>query len=131
MRRVRRATTLDDPSHLHYYDAVKEIFDVDMKHEVFQCGYRLWQSIRTEIKEALSLTLVNSRPLHPEVEELHAAMRRVVTALETADVSGLLYYNPNKSALHLSKEEEGRILWEAVREEIGRTVVMSDARVAA
>ncbi len=131
MRRVRRATTLDDPSHLHYYDAVKEIFDADMKHEKFQVGYRMWQAIRAEIKDAISLTLFGSQTPHAAVQELHAALRRVVTALEFADVSGLSHYEVNKSPLHLSAEEEGRVLWEAVRTEIGRTVVLAEARVSA
>lgn len=131
MRRIRRATTLDDPSHLHYFDAVREIFDADLRHEKFQVGYRLWQAIRTEIKDAISLTLIGSGPVHPTVQELHAALRRVVTALEFADVSGLSHYDPNKSPLHLSAEEEGRMLWEAVRHEIGKTVVMAEARVSA
>lgn len=131
MRRVRRATTLDDPSHLHYFDAVKEIFDAEMKHEIFQVGYRLWQAIRTEIKEAISLTLFGDKPPHPSVLELQAALRRVVTALEFADVSGLSHYAVNKSPLHLSPQEEGRVLWEAVRTEIGKTVVMAEARLSA
>lgn len=129
MRRVRRATTLDDPSHLHYYDAVKEIFDADLKHEKFQVGYRLWQSIRTEIKDAITLTLIGDAPPHPAVQELHTALRRVIAALEFADVSGLETYDITKT--DTSKEQEGRVLWEAVRTEIGRTVVMAEARVSA
>lgn len=129
MRRVRRATTLDDTEHLHFYSGA-EIFDAKMQHAKFQVGYRLWQGIRTEMKEALSLTLF-IQPPHPVVQELHAAIRRIVTALEQADVSGLSYYDPNKSPLHLSPEQQGRMLWEAVREEIGKTVVMAESRVAA
>lgn len=131
MRRVRRATTLDDPSHLHYYDAVREIFDADMKHEKFQVGYRLWQALRTEIKDAISLTLVGNAPPHPSVLELHAALRRVITALELADITGLSHYAVEESPLHLSPEQEGRVLWEAVRTEIGKTVVMAEARASA
>lgn len=129
MRRVRRATTLDDTDHLHFFTG-REIFDANMNHPRFQCGYRLWQGIRTELKEALSLTL-HKQPVHPAVAELHAAIRRIVTALESASVAGLNHYDPDKSALHLSAEQQGRILWEAVREEIGRTVLMAEARVAA
>lgn len=129
MRRVRRATSLDDVDHLHFFTG-REIFDANMTHPRFQCGYRLWQGIRTELKEALSLTL-HQQPVHPAVAELHAAIRRIVAALETASVEGLNHYDPTKSALHLSHEQQGRILWEAVRDEIGRTVLMAEARVAA
>jgi hypothetical protein len=129
LRRVRKATTLDDTGHLHFFTG-QEIFDVTMTHPRFQCGYRLWQGIRTELKEALSLTL-HIQPVHPLVGELHAAIRRIVTALESASVEGLNHYDPMKSPLHLSTEQQGRMLWEAVREEIGKTVVMAEARVAA
>jgi hypothetical protein len=129
MKRVRRATTLDDTDHLHFYGGA-EIFDAKMDHARFQVGYTLWQGIRTEMKTALSLTLY-SQPVHPAVAELHAAIRRIITALESADVSKLNCYDPSKSALHLSEEQQGRMLWEAVREEIGKTVVMAEARVAA
>lgn len=129
LRRVRRATTLDDTDHLHFFTG-REIFDAQMQHPRFQCGYRLWQGIRTELKEALSLTL-HMQPVHPAVAEIHAAIRRIVTALESASVAGLNHYDPTHSALHLSEEQQGRILWEAVRTEIGKTVLLAEARVAA
>lgn len=129
LRRVRRATTVDDVDHLHFFTG-REIFDANLQHPRFQAGYKLWQGIRTEMKEALSLTL-HKQPVHPAVQELHTAIRRIVTALESASVDGLNHYDPLKSPLHLSQEQQGRILWEAVREEIGKTVLMAEARVAA
>jgi hypothetical protein len=130
LRRVRRATTLNDTQHLHFFSGA-EIFDVDMRHQEFQIGYKLWQGVRTELKEAMSLTLYSTKPLHPAVRELHEAIRRIVYALEYADVTKLSHYNVNKSPLHLSKEQEGRVLFEAVREEIGRTIVLSESKAAA
>ncbi len=130
LRRVRRATTLNEVDHLHFFSG-REIFDANLRHPEFQIGYRLWQGIRTELKEALSLTLYGDKPPHNTVRELHEAIRRIVYAMEYADVSKLNHYSAQKSPLHLSKEQEGRVLWDAVRTEIGKTVVMSESRMAA
>jgi hypothetical protein len=74
---------------------------------------------------------LHKQPVHPAVAEIHAAIRRIVTALESASIAGLNYYDPAQSALHLTSDQQGRILWEAVRTEIGKTVLLAEARVAA
>lgn len=125
LRRVRRAAMLNDVDHLHYYKKQDMIFSVDMKHPNFQIGYDLWQGLVTELKEAVTRSLYNNRPPHPRVEYLLTECRKLIWALEAGDVSRLTHYE--KSALHLSKEEEGRVLWEGIREHAAKVIAQAGA----
>ncbi len=128
LRRVRRATTLNDTDHLHFFN--RPPFAVDMQHPEFQVGYELWLGIRTELAEALNLGRMNDQE-HPIVAWILSGISRVVWAMEHADVSKLDHYDPNTSPLHISKEEQSRLLWEAVRNEIGALVVGAEGKHSA
>lgn len=129
LKRVRRATTLNDTEHLHFYRDM-EPFGVDLHHPEFQISYKLWQGVRVELGEALNLSMMHPQE-HPIVAWIHAAIRRVLWAMEHADVSKLDHYNPNNSPLHISKEDQARMLWEAVRSEIGATAVGAESKMVA
>ncbi len=125
IKRVRRAAALNDIQHLHYYKKQDTIFSVDMKHPDFQIAYDLWQGLVTELKEAVTRSLYNNKPPHARVEYLLKECRKLIQALEAGDVSMLEGYE--KSALHLSKEEEGRVLWEGFREHAAKVLKTAGA----
>jgi hypothetical protein len=125
LRRVRRAAMLNDIEHLHYYKKQDQVFSIDMKHPDFQVGYDLWQGLVVELKEAVTRSLYNNKPNHLRVEYLLTECRKLIWALEAGDVSKLNHYE--RSPLHLSKEEEGRILWEGVREHAAKVIAQSGA----
>lgn len=125
LRRIRRAAMLNDIEHLHYYKKNDQIFGVDTRHPDFQIGYDLWQGLVVELKEAVTRSLYNDKPPHPRVEYLLTECRKLIWALEAGDVSQLDGYV--KSPLHLSKEEHGRVLWEAVREHAAKVIAMAEA----
>jgi len=127
LRRVRRTMQLNDVTHLHYYKKHDQAFSVDLHHPQFQVGYDLWQGCVVELKAAISLVIYSKKPLHMKVEYLVAQCRALIHALEGADLSGLMY---EKSPLHLSVEEEGRRLWEGVREHAAKVIAQSEARVS-
>lgn len=131
LRRVRRAAALGDTDHLHFYKKGNEVFNVDLKHEVFQIGYQLWQGLREEMKAAITLALYSERPNHVMVEYLLTSMRKIIRAMEYADLSGFEHFDPRDSKLHFSQEQQGQMLWEAVREEIARVIARTEARDAA
>lgn len=130
MRRVHYAMRANDIGMLHFFSPNNEIFSADV-HPVHKVGYKLWQGVRTELKEAISHAMLRPRELHPAVLYVVEAMRRIIRALEFADVTGFAYYSPDASPLHLSAEQQGRQLWEGVTEEIGETVKVSDAQARA
>ena len=127
LRRVRRAMQLNDIEHLHFYEKAAEIFNVETNHPTFQIGYHLWQGVREELKAAVTYTLYDNKPLHPKVEYLIAQTRAIIKALDTSDVTPLGTYDPTKSPLHLSPEQEGRILWDGVREHSSKVIAMGEA----
>jgi hypothetical protein len=127
LRRVRRTMQLNDVTHLHYYKKHDAVFSVDLHHPDFQVGYDLWQGVVTELKAAITFVIYSPKPLHLKVEYIVGQMRKLIMALESADLSGLMY---EKSPLHLSKEEEGRMLWEAVREHAAKVIAQSEARIS-
>ncbi len=129
LRRVRRAAMLNDIDHLHFYKKTDQLFSVDLKHPQFQIGYDLWQGLVTELKAAVTFSLYSSRKLHPRVDYLVTECRKLIKALEGADVSELNMYDPGNSPLHLSPEQEGRMLWEAVREHAAKVIAMSEGSV--
>ena len=129
LRRVRRAARMADTGQLHFFNDM-EVFNVNMHHPVFQVAYSLWQGLRVELREAMSLAMLRD-PEHPAVMELITAIRRILYAMESADVSKLDHYTAKESPLHLSEEQQGAILWEAVREEIAGVVALAEKRVAA
>jgi hypothetical protein len=128
LRRVRRACVLNDTDHLHFYRKSNEVFNVDLQHPQFQVGYFLWQGIREELKAAVTFTVFRDRPLHLRVDYLVTQIRAIIRALEHNDLQGFDY---TKSALHLSKEQEGRIMWEAVRAQIAKVIANSGVAEAA
>lgn len=128
LRRIKRATALNDVDHLHFYKKNDQTFSVDLHHPVFQVGYWLWQGCVEELKAAVTFTVFRERPPHLRVDHLLTAIRRIIRGLEHYDMSG--FPNYQKSSLHLSKEQEGRVLWEALREEIARVIAQGEARAA-
>jgi hypothetical protein len=120
LKRVRRAAALNDIEHLHYYKKQDTIFSVDMRHPNFQIGYDVWQGLVTELKESVTRALYSDKPPHARVEYLLGECRKLIWALEAGDVSKLEGYV--KSPLHLSKEEEGRVLWEGFREHAAKVL---------
>jgi hypothetical protein len=126
LRRIRRAAALNDVEHLHFYKKQDQVFSVDMQHPDFQIGYDLWHGLVTELKTAITHALYDDKPLHPRCEYVVGQMRKLIWALEAADVSQLDHYDPNSSPLHLSKEQQGRMLWEAVREHAAKVIQTSE-----
>lgn len=131
LRRVRRACMLNDTDHLHFYRREAEVFNVDLQHPQFQVGYFLWQGIREELKSAVTFTIFRDRPLHLRVEYLVTQIRAIIRALEYADLEGFDAFNPQNSKLHFSKEQQGHLLWEAVREQIAKVIAQSGVKEAA
>jgi len=126
LRRIRRAAMLNDIEHLHYYKKHDMMFTVDTKHPQFQVGYDLWQGLCTELKMGVTYALYSDKPNHPRVEYLLTEFRNLIWALEAGDVSKLGGYDPEKSPLRLSKEQEGRMLWEAVREHAAKVIAQAE-----
>ncbi len=131
LRRVRRACMMNDVGHLHFYKKNDQMFSIETHHPVFQVGYHLWQGIVEEMKGAVTFTVFRDRPLHLRVENLLARVRGIISAVQHQDFSGFKHYDPRKSRLALSPEQEGRLLWEAVREEIASVIALSEASEAA
>jgi len=125
LRRVRRTSALNDVEHLHFYRKSDQIFSVDMKHPDFRVGYDLWQGLVAETKAAITYALYDNNPCHPRVQYLLTECRKLIWALEAGDVSKLDMYT--HSPLHLSKEEHGRVLWEAVREHAAKVIAIAEA----
>ncbi len=130
LRRVRRACALQDVEHLHFYKKQAEVFNVDLKHPKFQVGYYLWQGIREELKAAVSYAIFSDKPLHPKVQRVVDSCRKIIRALEYADLEGFDFFDPRKSALDLSQEQQGELLWEAVRTEIARVTAAAEGAQA-
>ncbi len=127
MRRVRRACAMQDIEHLHFYKKDAEMFNVDLQgHPRMQIGYHLWQGIVREMKDAITYVVFRDRPLSKQVEATVQAMRKIIRALEYADLEGFSF-DPKQHAIHLSKEQEGEMMWVAIREEISRVVGVAEA----
>jgi hypothetical protein len=95
---------------LHYYSPSNEDFHADLG-----IGYILWQAMRAELKQGITLANL-SDDSHHELRQLGDAIRNVIAALEHGDHTRLPRYE--KSALDLSEEQHRQRLWEGVVTEL-------------
>ncbi len=95
---------------LHYYSPSQEDFHADLG-----VGYYLWQGLRAELKQAITLANLSGDD-HADVRDIADRIRTVIRALEHGDTEQLGHYD--RSALHLSDEQHRAKLWEGVVTEL-------------
>lgn len=95
---------------LHYYSPSTENFHADLG-----IGYYLWQGIRTELKEGITLAYLDGNE-SKKVSDVAESIRSIIAALEHNEPERLRHYQ--KSQLHLSDMEYGKLLSEAIIKEM-------------
>jgi hypothetical protein len=92
---------------LHFFSPAAEDFHTDLG-----VAYYLWQGLRAELKEGITLANLSGPGDNPTVTDIADRIRGVIRALEHGDTDALPRYD--RSELHLSEEQHRQKLWEAV-----------------